>query len=111
MPVIGLFGPTASGKSDVAAAIAGLIPAEVVSADAMQVYDGLPILTNRSPHSERLVGIWPLSHEASVGEYAPLAHSAIDAAIAAGRTPVVVGGTGLYFRAALAELELPPPPA
>ena len=75
MPVVGLFGPTASGKSDVAAAIAGLIPAEVVSADAMQVYDGLPILTNRSPHPERLVGIWPLDHEASVGEYAPLAHA------------------------------------
>ncbi|HEY3550106.1 MAG TPA: tRNA (adenosine(37)-N6)-dimethylallyltransferase MiaA [Gaiellaceae bacterium] len=109
--VIGLFGPTASGKSDVAAAVAKLISAEVVSADAMQVYDGLPILTNRSPHRERLVGIWPLSHVASVGEYAPLAHAAIDQLLAAGRTPLVVGGTGLYFRAALAELELPPAPA
>ena len=111
MRVVGLFGPTASGKSDVAAAIADLIPAEVVSADAMQVYEGLPILTNRSAHPERLVGIWPLTHEASVGEYAPLAHAAIDEILAAGRTPVVAGGTGLYFRAALAELELPPPPA
>jgi len=109
--VIGLFGPTASGKSDVAAAIADLISAEVVSADAMQVYDGLPILTNRSPHPERLVGIWPLSHVASVGEYAPLAHAAVDEILEAGRTPLVVGGTGLYFRAALAELELPPAPA
>ena len=108
--VIGLFGPTASGKSDVAAALSELIPAEVVSADAMQVYDGLPILTNRSPHPERLVGIWPLSHSASVGEFAPLAHAAIDEALAAARTPLVVGGTGLYFRAALAELELPPAP-
>jgi tRNA dimethylallyltransferase len=108
--VIGLFGPTASGKSDVAAALAELIPAEVVSADAMQVYDGLPILTNRSPHPERLVGIWPLSHVASVGAYAPLAHAAVDEILAAGRTPLVVGGTGLYFRAALAELELPPAP-
>lgn len=110
MLVIGLFGPTASGKSDVAAAVAGLIPAEVVSADAMQVYDGLPILTNRSPSPERLVGIWPLSHVASVGEYAPLAHQAIDEILEAGKTPLVVGGTGLYFRAALAELELPPAP-
>ena len=109
--VIGLFGPTASGKSDVAAAVTKLIPAEVVSADAMQVYDGLPILTNRSPHPERLVGIWPLSHLASVGEYAPLAHAAIDEILAAGRTPLVAGGTGLYLRAALAELELPPAPA
>jgi tRNA dimethylallyltransferase len=109
-PVIGLFGPTASGKSDVAAAVGELISAEVVSADAMQVYDGLPILTNRSPHPERLVGIWPLSHVASVGEYAPLAHAAIDEILVGGRTPLVVGGTGLYFRAALADLELPPPP-
>jgi tRNA dimethylallyltransferase len=108
--VIGLFGPTASGKSDVAAALTELIPAEVVSADAMQVYDGLPVLTNRSAHPERLVGIWPLSHPASVGEYAPLAHAAIDEVLVAGRTPVVAGGTGLYFRSALAELELPRPP-
>jgi tRNA dimethylallyltransferase len=109
--VIGLFGPTASGKSDAAAALAERIPAEVVSADAMQVYDGLPILTNRSPHPERLVGIWPLSHVASVGEYAPLAHASVDEILATGKTPLVVGGTGLYFRAALAELELPPAPA
>ncbi|HET7353934.1 MAG TPA: tRNA (adenosine(37)-N6)-dimethylallyltransferase MiaA [Gaiellaceae bacterium] len=108
--VVGIFGPTASGKSDVAAAITALLPAEVVSADAMQVYDGLPILTNRSPHPERLVGIWPLSHRASVGEFAPLAHAAIDEILAAAQTPLVVGGTGLYFRAALAELELPPVP-
>jgi len=108
--VIGLFGPTASGKSDVAAAVTELIPSEVVSADAMQVYDGVPILTNRSPHPERLVGIWPLSHVASVGEYAPLAHGAVDEILEAGKTPLVAGGTGLYFRAALAELELPPAP-
>jgi tRNA dimethylallyltransferase len=109
--VVGLFGPTASGKSDVAAAVTELIPAEVVSADAMQVYEGVPILTNRSRHPERLVGIWPLTHTPSVGEYAPLAHAAVDEILAAGRTPLVVGGTGLYFRAALAELELPPPPS
>jgi tRNA dimethylallyltransferase len=109
--VIGLFGPTASGKSDVADAVRELIPAEVVSADAMQVYEGVPILTNRSAHSERLVGIWPLAHGASVAEYAPLAQAAIDDILQAGKTPLVVGGTGLYFRAALAELELPPAPA
>jgi len=109
--VIGIFGPTASGKSAVAAAVAERIPAEVVSADAMQAYDGLPILTNRSPYQERLVGVWPLSHAASVGEYAPLAHAAVDEILEGGRTPIVVGGTGLYFRAALAELTLPPAPA
>lgn len=58
-----------------------------------------------------MVGIWPLDREASVGDYAPLAHAAVDEILAAGRTPVVVGGTGLYLRAALAELVLPPAPA
>ncbi len=109
MTVIGIFGPTASGKSRVAEAVADRMDGELVSADAMQAYEGLPILTNQSP--ARLVAIWPLDHEASVGEYAPLAHAAIDQLLAAGRTPVVVGGTGLYFRAALAELSLPPAPA
>jgi tRNA dimethylallyltransferase len=108
--VIGIFGPTASGKSPVAAAVSERIPAELVSADALQVYRGLPILTNQASEPTRLIGIWPLDHEASVGEYAPLAHAAIDEILAAGRTPVVVGGTGLYFRAALAELALPPRP-
>jgi tRNA dimethylallyltransferase len=106
--VIGIFGPTASGKSRVSAAVAEQISAEFVSADAMQVYRGLPILTNQSP--ARLVAIWPLDHEASVGEYAPLAHAAIDEILASGKKPLVVGGTGLYFRAALGELALPPPP-
>ena len=75
----------------------------------MQAYRGLPILTNQSERPTRLVGIWPLEHEASVGEYQELAHSVIDELVAGGRTPVVVGGTGLYLRAALAGLELPPP--
>jgi tRNA dimethylallyltransferase len=106
--VIGIFGPTASGKTRVAATVAERLPADLVSADAMQVYRGLPILTNQSP--ARLVALWPLDHEASLGEYAPLAHAAIDEILAAGRTPVVVGGTGLYLRAALADLGLPAAP-
>jgi tRNA dimethylallyltransferase len=77
----------------------------------MQVYRGLPILTNQSARTARLVAIWPLDHESSVGEYAPLAHAAIDQILAAGRTPVVVGGTGLYLRAALSDLALPPAPS
>lgn len=108
MSVLAIFGPTASGKTAVAQAIAERIPAELVSADSMQLYRGLPILTNQAP--ARLVGIWSLDHEASVGEFSVLAHAAIDEILAADRTPVVVGGTGLYLRAALAELELPPPP-
>ncbi|HEX5245748.1 MAG TPA: tRNA (adenosine(37)-N6)-dimethylallyltransferase MiaA [Gaiellaceae bacterium] len=111
MTVIGIFGPTASGKSRVAAEVAGRIPAEPVSADALQVYRGLPILTNQPTEPTRMVGIWPLEREASVGEYAPLAHAAVDEILASGRTPIVVGGTGLYLRAALAELALPPAPA
>lgn len=106
--VLAIFGPTGSGKSGVAQALAERIPAEIVSADSMQVYRGLPILTNQSPG--RLVGIWPLEHEASVGEYQQLAHAAIDEILASGRTPVVVGGTGLYLRAALADLSIPPAP-
>jgi len=109
--VVAIFGPTASGKTDVAEAIADRIPAELVSADAMQVYRGLPILTNRSERATSLVGVWPLSHDGSLAEYQELAHQAVDEALRAGKTPVVVGGTGLYLRAALSNLELPPPPA
>jgi tRNA dimethylallyltransferase len=105
---LGIFGPTASGKSAVAEAIARRVPADLIAADSAQLYQGVPILTNQSPAA--LVGIWGLEHEASVGEYQELAHDAIDAALAAGRLPVVVGGTGLYFRAALAELGVPPAP-
>jgi tRNA dimethylallyltransferase len=110
LPVIAIFGPTASGKSDVAEAIADRIPARLISADAMQVYRGLEILTNQSRRPTDLVGIWGLDHEASVGEYAELAHAAIDLALEEGATPVVAGGTGLYLRAALVELDLPPAP-
>jgi tRNA dimethylallyltransferase len=109
--VLAIFGPTASGKSAVAEALKKRIPAEIVSADAMQAYRGLPILTNQPERPTRLVGIWPLDHEGSVGEFQRLAHSAVDEVLAAGRTPVVAGGTGLYLRAALAELEVPPAPS
>ena len=106
--VLGIFGPTASGKSAVAEGLASRIHARLVSADSAQLYRGLSILTNQSPAA--LVAIWDLEHEASVAEYQRLAHTEIDAALAAGSTPVVVGGTGLYFRAALGDLEVPPGP-
>jgi tRNA dimethylallyltransferase len=109
--VLALFGPTASGKTDAAEALADRLGrAELVSADSAQAYRGLPILTNQSERPAHLQAIWPLSHEASVAEYQALAHETIDRLLAAGVTPVVVGGTGLYLRAALARLELPPPP-
>jgi tRNA dimethylallyltransferase len=104
--VLGLFGPTASGKTAVAAAIADRIPAELVSADSMQVYRGLPILTNQDARA-RLVGIWPLDRQGTVGEFQRLAHEAIDEIVAGGRTAIVVGGSGLWFQAALTDIALP----
>ena len=108
--VLAIFGPTASGKTAVAEAVAEQIGGEVVSADSMQAYRGLPILTAQPERPTRLVAVWPLSHEGSVAEYARLVHDAIDELLGEGRTPIVTGGTGLYLRAALAELELPPAP-
>jgi tRNA dimethylallyltransferase len=114
--VIAIFGPTASGKSAVAVELAELAGGEIISADAMQLYRGLPLLTNqpspadvgRAPH--HLVAIWEPSHEGSVAEYAELAHGAIDDVLRRGRVPIVCGGSGLYLRAALADLPLPPQP-
>jgi tRNA dimethylallyltransferase len=105
--VLGIFGPTASGKTAVAQAVADRIPAELVSADSMQVYRGLQILTNQDAGA-RLVGIWPLDRQGTVGEFQQLAHRAIDEIVEAGKTPVVVGGSGLWFQAALTDVQLPP---
>lgn len=106
--VIAIFGPTGSGKTAVAEAVADAIGGEVVSCDSMQAYRGLPILTNQPARPTRLVGVWPLDHEGSVAGFARLAHADIDDLLAAGRTPVLAGGTGLYLRAAIGELDLPP---
>ena len=73
----------------------------------MQVYRGLPVLTNQDAGA-RLVGIWPLDRQGTVGEYQALAHAAIDEIVAAGRTPIVVGGSGLWFQAALTDVSLRP---
>jgi tRNA dimethylallyltransferase len=109
--VYAVFGPTASGKSAVAERLADRLRTEVVSADALQVYRGLPILTNQPARPTRLVAIRELTEEMSVGEYAVLAHAAVDEIVAARGSVVVAGGTGLYLRAALAELSVPPAPA
>ena len=108
--VVAIFGPTASGKTAVAEQVADRLAGAVVSADSMQAYRGLPILTAQPSRPTRLVGVWPLSHEGSVGEYAELAHRTIDELLTAGKTPVLAGGTGLYLRAALVDLNLPPAP-
>lgn len=109
MTVLAVFGPTASGKTAVAEVIAERIPAEVVSADSMQVYRGLPILTAQPERPTQLVAIWELGHETSVVAYQTLAHRAVDEALEQGRVPIVVGGTGLYLRAAISDLTPPPP--
>src|SRR3954453_171354 len=119
--VIALFGPTGVGKTGVAIALADLLRVRkerpiAISADALQVYHGLEALTGAATHEEqtrlehRLVSFLPLDREFSVGEFMPLAHAEIDAALAAGRRQIVVGGTGPYLRAALTELSLKPPP-
>jgi tRNA dimethylallyltransferase len=114
MSVIAIFGPTASGKSAVALELADLVGGEIISCDAMQVYGGLPILTNQPSAADRervphhLVGVWEPSHDGSVAEYADMAHAVVDDIIRRGRVPIVCGGSGLYLRAALADMPLPP---
>jgi tRNA dimethylallyltransferase len=119
--VIALFGPTGVGKTEVAIELArglrerGEEPV-AVSADALQVYQGLEILTGaatpvqRGELEHRLVSLIPIDASFSAGQYAELAHAEIDSLLATGRRPIVVGGTGLYLRAALTELSLRPPP-
>ena len=120
--IVALFGPTGVGKTDVAIALADLLRVRkerpiAISADALQVYRGLETLTAAATPQEqtrlehRLLSFVPVEQEFSVGEFMPLAHAEIDAAIVAGRRPIVVGGTGLYLRAALTELSLKPPPS
>jgi len=119
--VLALFGPTGVGKTAIAIALAGQLRSRgedpvAVSADALQVYIGLEILTGVASAAEqtalehRLVSFLPLDAGFSAGQYAELAHAEIDGLLAAGRRPIVVGGTGLYLRAALGELDLRPPP-
>ena len=119
--VIALFGPTGVGKTAVALALAEELRANgeqpvAVSADALQVYAGLEVLTGAANAAERaqlehrLLAFLPVDAQFSVGQYAALAHSEIDALVNSGQRPIVVGGTGLYLRAALAELSLKPPP-
>jgi tRNA dimethylallyltransferase len=121
-PVLAIFGPTGVGKTELALALADRLRAQgqrpvAVSADALQVYRGLELLTGvASPAQQqrlehRLVSFLPVDATFSVAQYAERAHAEIDELLAAGATPIVVGGTGLYLRAALAQLALRPPPA
>jgi tRNA dimethylallyltransferase len=119
--VIALFGPTGVGKTEVAIALAERLREHgerpvAISADALQVYDGLQTLTGaataeqRAQLEHRLIGLVPVDETFSVGRFAQLAHAEIDRALRDGMRPIVVGGTGLYLRAALTTLSLQPPP-
>lgn len=120
--VIAIFGATGVGKTAVAVELAEVLRAHgeepvAISADALQVYAGLETLTGAPGREERrrlehrLVGFVQPTETFSVGQFMPRAHAEVDAALRAGRRPIVVGGTGLYLRAALTELDLAPPPA
>jgi tRNA dimethylallyltransferase len=119
--VIAIFGPTGVGKTVVAIELAEALRERgedpvAISADALQVYSGLEILTGVATAEEqerlehRLVSFVPVTETFSAGAFAARAHEEIDAALEAGRRPIVVGGTGLYLQAALTDLELRPPP-
>lgn len=117
-PLIVVGGPTASGKSALAVALAEELGGVVVNADAMQVYDALPILTARPDDADlarvphRLFGVLEADDPCSVGRWRGMAGEAIDAARAEGRRAIVVGGTGLYLKALIDGIdEIPSVPA
>jgi tRNA dimethylallyltransferase len=111
--VIAVVGPTAAGKSDLAVALAKRFDGEIVNADSMQLYRGMDIGTAKLTMAERdgvphhLLDIWEVQHPADVASYQQLARAQIDRLIEAGRTAVLVGGSGLYVRAAVDALEFP----
>jgi tRNA dimethylallyltransferase len=122
LSVVAIFGPTGVGKTGVAVALAERLRQHdedpvAINCDALQVYEGLSVLTGAASAAERaqlehrLLEFVPVSADFSIADYMPLAHTEVDSALAAGRRPIVIGGTGLYLRAALARLSLVKVPA
>lgn len=111
--VITVVGPTAAGKSDLGVYLAQQLGGEVVNADSMQLYRGMDIGTAKLTPAERggvphrLLDIWDVTEAASVAEYQRLARAEIDRLLAEGRSPVLVGGSGLYVKGAVDALEFP----
>lgn len=114
LPVVAVVGPTGSGKSDLGVALAHRLGGEVINADALQFYRGMDIGTAKLPVGERqgiehhLLDILDVTEEASVAAYQAEARRVIDSIRGRGRVPILVGGSGLYVRAALDRLEFPP---
>jgi tRNA dimethylallyltransferase len=111
--VIAVVGATATGKSGLAIALARALDGEVVNTDSMQLYQGMDIGTAKEPEAawhgvpHHLLDIWPVTRTANVADYQKLARAAIDGILARERVPVLAGGSGLYVRAALDDLNFP----
>lgn len=112
--MVAVVGPTASGKSELAVRLAQVLAGEVINADAMQLYRGMDIGTAKLTLPERrgiphhLLDVLDVREEASVAEYQRLARDLIGRLAAGGRPPILAGGSGLYLRAALDILDIPP---
>jgi tRNA dimethylallyltransferase len=111
--VIAVVGATATGKSGLAVELARALRGEIVNADSMQLYRGMDIGTAKEPAAARqdvphhLLDVWPVTQTANVADYQKLARAAIEEITARGQVPVLVGGSGLYIRAALDDLDFP----
>ena len=112
-PVLAVVGPTATGKSDLAVELAHRLGGEIVNADSMQLYEGMDIGTAKLSERDRrgvahhLLDIWPITKSAAVAEYQQRARAAIAEIRGRGRLPIIVGGSGLYLRGALDQLDFP----
>src|ERR1700685_3006647 len=112
-PVIAVVGPTATGKSALALALAHHVGGEIINADSMQLYRGMDIGTAKLAPSERegvphhLLDIWEVTQTASVADYQDRGRACIDEVLARGKTAILVGGSGLYIRAVLDRIEFP----
>ena len=112
--VLAIVGPTAVGKSAIAIEVAEALGAEIVSVDSMQVYRGMDVGTDKATPEMRgrvahhMLDIWEPDHDLSVAEFQAAARAAIDDIASRGRAPLLAGGSGLYFRAVVDDLEFPP---
>ena len=111
--VLAIVGPTATGKSALAAALARTLGGQIVNADAMQLYRGMDIGTAKPTAAERaavphhLLDIWELHHPGTAADYQQRARACLDRLLAEGGVPILVGGSGLYVRAAVDRLSFP----